>query len=128
MTLCASAQSPHTMKRLIVWNFQLLSVLIIFAPFIAWNITATFPSCGFSLLIYHKHTFTHTPSNSSTSIIFPCSSPWQWWSVRKPLTPSQAAMMTMMMMMMMMKESLLLTLSHSDSRILEIYTYLLHLL
>ena len=48
------AQSPHAMKGLVVGTFfaikgifQLLSILIVFAPFIAWNITATFPSCGF---------------------------------------------------------------------------------
>ena len=48
------AQSPHAMKGLVIGTFfaikgvsQLLGILITFAPFIPWNVTVPFPSCGF---------------------------------------------------------------------------------
>ena len=48
------AQSPHAMKGLVIGTFfaikggsQLLGILITSVPFIPWNVTVPFPSCGF---------------------------------------------------------------------------------
>ena len=48
------SQSPHSMKGLIIgtffairWAFQLLGALVFIFPFLAWNSTSSFPSCGF---------------------------------------------------------------------------------
>ena len=48
------AQSPHAMKGLLIGTFfaikgvfQLLAILVLFAPFTTWNLSRSFPSCGF---------------------------------------------------------------------------------
>ena len=48
------SQSPHSMKGLMIGTFfairgafQLLGALVFIFPFLAWNSTSSFPSCGF---------------------------------------------------------------------------------